>query len=67
MQILTPNGFREMEEDEVVGIYAHHMLMPLERARNFFRVVMQGQAPYPVQGLGFVIPSGLSDDLEITA
>lgn len=67
MQILTETGFKELPEEEVVGAYATYMLMPLERARNFFRVVMQGQTPYPVQGLGFVIPSGLSEDLEFIA
>lgn len=63
MQILTTEGFREIEDTEVVGAYATYMLMPLERARNFFRVVMQGRQPFPVQGLGFVIPNDLTEDI----
>lgn len=63
MQILTAEGFREIDENEAVGAYAEFMLMPLERARNFFRVVMQGRQPFPVQGLGFVIPNGLTEDI----
>lgn len=63
MKILTENGFKELPEDEVVGAYSSYMMMPLERAKNFFRVVMQGRQPFPVQGLGFVIPNGI--DLEV--
>lgn len=63
MQILTKDGFRELPEEEVVGAYSSYMLMPIERARKFFRVVMQERQPFPVQGLGFVIPNGI--DLEV--
>lgn len=65
MQILTENGFKEVDENEVIGAYAIYMMMPLERARNYFKVFMKGATPFPVQGLGFVIPPALRENLEI--
>lgn len=62
MQILTENGYREVPEEEVIAKYAAWMLMPIERARRFIRVRMQGSAPYPIQGFGFLIPPGLMED-----
>lgn len=61
MQILTEKGYLELPEEEVVRRYANWMLMPLERARRFINIVMQGTRPYPVQGLGFVIPPALME------
>lgn len=65
MQILTENGLREVPDQQVIEEYAKFMLMPLERAINYFRIRMRGAKPFPVQGLGRVIPSRFQEDLEI--
>lgn len=65
MQILTTEGFRETNDQEVIEKYARDMLMELERAYNYFRVKLKAAKPFPVQGVGYVIPPLAKEDLEL--
>lgn len=62
MKILTKDGIKELPEEEVIGAYASNMLMPIQRARNYFKTFMAGATPFPVQGLGFVVPERIMED-----